>query len=612
VANLYSMVASDLDYLTDTIVDSLDGPTKVQTARQIFDGSPAAQVFTTLDFSDSRSRKRTAWLAIGADCLNRLVEAILADGTIEDVELCVAYSLVGPLADYFARNVDRYSGFHGLEAQETAEFLRDFLGGQTVFGGHENRPVGYFGACLCLAASVISRNPKPFGVYERMIERLMAAVVDGGSHDRLSRVERRAVLRAEQFHKEVREGIDGALKEMNGGPHPIGVRLGPESTEPDKEESGRPGEPPETALQRAKAELDALVGLPEVKAEVQRLMSFLTIQKERRKHGLPTSTQSLHFVFKGNPGTGKTTVGRILGSVFYGHGILKTSKFVECDRAKLVGGFLGQTAIKTDEVIQSALDGVLFIDEAYTLARDPAKYAHGDQFGDEAIDTLLKRMEDHRHRLIVIVAGYPALMDNFLKSNPGLESRFTRFIQFSDYAVADLCRIFDNLARSAQYTLTPAACIQAYWLFAVAYIQRGERFGNGRFVRNTFEKAIARHSDRLAGSAGGMDRATLMTICPEDLPAPGAGVPTPPPAVLDQIRWEAVCPRCGKKSTGGQKYLGQQVTCKCGQKFFFPWWCPLAAPLKGTWAKLFAPSDGVDSRGTIAITPPPLPRRATK
>jgi SpoVK/Ycf46/Vps4 family AAA+-type ATPase len=272
------------------------------------------------------------------------------------------------------------------------------------------------------------------------------------------------------------------------------------------------------ALEEARGDLDRMIGLPGVKSEVKRLMSFLEIQLQRRQQGLRESSQSLHFVFTGNPGTGKTTVARILGKIFFGFGILKTSKFVECDRANLVAAFLGQTAIKTDEVIQSALDGLLFIDEAYALAGDAKKFGHGDSFGEEAINTLLKRMEDSRDRLIVVVAGYPAPMEAFLESNPGLKSRFTRFIRFEDYSVPDLCRIFAKMCRDAEYTLTPLACANAFLLFAVAYHQRDEKFGNARTVRNVYEMALSRQAERLSNIGGQLNKSDLVTIDSQDIP----------------------------------------------------------------------------------------------
>ena len=325
------------------------------------------------------------------------------------------------------------------------------------------------------------------------------------------------------------------------------------------------------ALESAQIELDAMIGLSDVKAEVRRLMSFLTIQQERKQHGLPVSSQSLHFVFTGNPGTGKTTVARILGKIFHAFGILKSPKVVECDRSKLVGGYLGKTATKTDELIESALDGILFIDEAYTLAGDVEKYGYGDSFGDEAINTLLKRMEDHRDQLIVIAAGYPAPMKTFLKTNPGLESRFTRFINFEDYSVLELCHIFEKSCKASEYSLTATACAKAFLLFTAAHLQRDERFGNARFVRNVYEQTISLQSDRLT-RAEVINKTTLATIVSEDIPLGMVSGFDLPNIAMSPSRWMGECPGCKKTRQCGVKYIGQSVTCKCGQKFVFPWW----------------------------------------
>lgn len=256
---------------------------------------------------------------------------------------------------------------------------------------------------------------------------------------------------------------------------------------------------PEKTTEELLNELNELVGLENVKKDVNSLVNLIKVRKLRKERGIKEIDMSLHMVFSGNPGTGKTTVARLLSEIYRSIGLLPKGHLVETDRSGLVAGYVGQTALKTKEVINSALGGVLFIDEAYALTENRGE----NDFGGEAIDTLLKAMEDNRDDLIVIVAGYPDLMDGFVCSNPGLRSRFNKYIYFPDYSPEELVAMLKMRCGKGDYILSPEAEEYAREFFIKRVENKPENFANGRDVRNFFEKAAVNQADRLAAIIDG-------------------------------------------------------------------------------------------------------------
>ena len=284
---------------------------------------------------------------------------------------------------------------------------------------------------------------------------------------------------------------------------------------PEKK-SGGPEQPSETPEPLPKedmkdllAELDGYIGLQTVKEEVHNLINMASVYQLRRQHDLPTTDMSLHMVFTGNPGTGKTMMARMMARIYRSLDILSRGQLVEVDRSGLVAGYVGQTAIKTQKVIEKAMGGVLFIDEAYAL-----NGRSENDFGQEAIDTILKAMEDHRDDLVVIVAGYTDLMDRFIHSNPGLESRFNRFLLFDDYTTDEMVDIFRMQCKKGCYQLTEEArpLIRDY----IAEESADDSFGNARGVRNLFEHVLVAQNNRLA-TMEKITREDLMTITADDV-----------------------------------------------------------------------------------------------
>ncbi len=324
------------------------------------------------------------------------------------------------------------------------------------------------------------------------------------------------------------------------------------------------------SLEDTLAELDQLVGLEGVKQEIRTLTNFLALQRRRKEAGLPEQDLSLHMIFMGNPGTGKTTVARIVGRIFKALDLLKKGHLVETDRSGLVAEYAGQTGPKTHRKIDEAMDGVLFIDEAYSLVADTAE----DPYGQEAVQALIKRMEDSRDRLVLILAGYPEPMRHLIQSNPGMSSRFNTKIMFDDYAPIDLGRICARMCATNQYELPAETRAKLLLGFQWLYTRRDQHFGNGRLVRNVFEDSVRRLANRVVDVAP-VTRRLLTVLTPADIHMDDVPEQVWEPLAKGHVRFVVDCPKCARSIKLRIKRLGTRIRCPaCQETFVADWGVP--------------------------------------
>ncbi|MGB7348013.1 MAG: AAA family ATPase [Pirellulaceae bacterium] len=389
--------------------------------------------------------------------------------------------------------------------------------------------------------------------------------------------------------KRLREGVGPTAAEKptpTAGPGGSANATKPSAKPKSKSPEVVDNRTPEERLAEARAKLDRLVGLDGIKDQIQTLTNFLKMEALRAKEDLPTSKPSLHMAFVGNPGTGKTTVARIVADIYGALGVLEKGHLVETDRSGLVAEYAGQTGPKTNAKIDEALDGVLFIDEAYTLIDESGQ----DQYGREAVQTLLKRMEDQRERLVVILAGYPVEMRTMIRSNPGLSSRVGTTMHFDDYSPEALCRIFALIADKSKYQIPTQSRRRLLRGFTYLYISRDRHFGNGRTSRNSLERSVRRLANRLSKLTE-INRDLLTTLQPEDIEVAGVTMEHLDTMAAEPGNVRVTCDKCQHPQVIDDKLLATDVTCEsCKEMFEADWGEPVAA--------LPAPEEVVASEAT--------------
>ena len=318
------------------------------------------------------------------------------------------------------------------------------------------------------------------------------------------------------------------------------------------------------ALKEAKEELACMIGMAELRNWIGQINRYIATQAERSRHGLTPHRSTLHMALTGPPGTGKTTVARIMAKLLYGYGLLSTDKFFEVGREQLVGRWVGASDVITKQILAEASGGVLFIDEAYALANDSER-----DFGKDVINQIVRYIENNRDDFVLILAGYDQEMDNFLAANRGLRGRIRLRFSLRDYSPHDLCRIFDRMAWDADYILSPEAQARAALLIHVAWAKRKADFDNGRFVRNVFDRVAELQGDRIGGKA---DRDALRTIVEEDVPTAEFSSDFDVGSIdISNLTWRITTGCCKKPASFQIQALRAENSCACGKPLVLPW-----------------------------------------